>query len=350
MMDMTLKWIYSDDTAANCFFRSALKPPDLKVMLQITTRCNMRCKHCFLSATGAGMDISYSLIKSDIIRKLKESKVKKVTLTGGEPLLHPDILDIVTALDDANIQSCICTNASLITEELLEQLKNLNVHFNVSLDGISAGSHGLFREISNPSRFTELLNNIQMIGQYNMLNGILTTPNRLTKAEEYTAICDHAIQSGAKYLLLNPLSPFGRGKDAVNLTLSPNEMNEIKNQLNAHIASLPCNDSFRIVYIRFPNCDGKVSAPCAAGLIPYIFTNGDIAICPYMVFAADNPDNDYSSSDFIVGNVFEDGSIAEKIRSYQSTHCFCHRGKIENLGCAAMKIAKNIPLTDEDVL
>ncbi len=349
-MNMTLKWIYSNDTAANCFFRSALKPPDLKVMLQITTRCNMRCKHCFLSATGAGTDMSYSQIKSDVIKKLTESKVKKVTLTGGEPLLNPGILDIIAALSDANIQSCICTNASLITDELLKQLKDLNVHFNVSLDGISAKSHGLFREIPDPSSFSELLNNIQMIGHYNMLNGILTTPNRLTKAEEYTAICDFAILSGAKYLLLNPLSPLGRGKAAVNLAFSPNEMNEIKERLDAHLSTLPRDDSFRIVYIRFPNCNGKVSASCAAGLIPYIFTNGDIAICPYMVFAADNPDNNYSSSEFIVGNIFEDSSIAEKIQSYQTTHCFCHRGKKENIGCAAMKIAKNLPLDYEDLL
>lgn len=347
---MTIEWIYSDDTAANCFFRSALKPPDLKVMLQITTRCNMRCKHCFLSATDAGMDISFDLIKSDIIRELTEAKVKKVTLTGGEPLLHPDLLSIVTALNDADISVCICTNASLITEELLKKLKGINVHFNVSLDGISAGSHGLFREMAVPSNFAKVLANIQILGRHNMLNGILTTPNKLTKIEEYTAICDFAIQAGAKYLLLNPLSPFGRGKDAANLTLSPQEMNEIKNQLNAHLCTLPRNDSFRIIYIRFPNCDRKASTHCSAGLIPYIFTNGDIAICPYMVFAADNPDNSYSSSEFIVGNIFEDGSVAEKIQSYQSTHCFCHHGKKENQGCAAMKIAKNLPLDNDDVL
>ena len=350
MKDMILEWIYSDNTAANCFFRSALKSPDLKMLLQITTRCNMRCKHCFLSATGTGMDMSCALIKSDIIKKMTESKVKKVTLTGGEPLLHPDLLSIVTALDDADIQIGICTNASLITEELLKKLTGLNVHFNVSLDGISVESHGLFREMATPSSFAKVLDNIQMLGHYNMLNGILTTPNKLTKIEEYTAICDFAIQAGAKYLLLNPLSPFGRGKDAVNLTLSPKEMNEIKKQLNAHLSTLPNNASFRIVYIRFPNYEGKVSASCAAGLIPYVFTNGDIAICPYMVFAADNPDNSYSSSEFIVGNILEDGSIAEKIRSYQSAHCFCHRGKKDNQGCAAMKISKNLPLDSEDLL
>lgn len=348
---MNLKWIYTDKTVANCFFRSALNPPDLKVMLQITTRCNMHCKHCFLSATGVGTDLSYSHFKLHIISKLIESNVKKVTLTGGEPLLNPDIMDIVSVLNDANIQSCICTNASLITEKMLNQLKCMNVHFNVSLDGISSDSYGFFREISAPSEFAKVLDNIQMIGQYNLLNGILTTPNRFTGIEEYNAICDFAMESGARYLLLNPLSPFGRGNYADDLMLSPDEMNKIKQQLSAYVSKLPGNDSFRLVYIRFPNCnDEKVSASCTAGLIPYIFTNGNIAICPYMVFAAENPDNDYSSSDFIVGNIFDGGSISEKIQSYQSKHCFCHQGKKENLGCAAIKIAQNLPLDSEDIL
>lgn len=349
-MNINRKWLYTDDTTANCFFRSALNPPDLKVMLQITTRCNMHCKHCFLSATNTGTDISYSIFKSHIIKKLTESNVKKVTLTGGEPLLNPAILDIVSTLHDADIQSCICTNASLVTEKMLERLEHLNVHFNVSLDGINYNSYGLFREISDINYFTRTLENIRMIGSHGLLNGILTTPNRLTKSEEYIAICDFAINVGANYLLLNPLSPFGRGKSATALALLPQEMNEIKQQLDAHLSKFSDNNSFHLVYIRFPNSTKKEPAPCAAGLIPYIFTNGDIAICPYMVFAAENTDNDYSCSDFILGNIYDEGSIASKIRSYQRTHSFCHHGEKENIGCPAIKIAKNLPLDCEDVL
>lgn len=349
-MNMNLKWIYTDDTTANCFFRSALNPPDLKVMLQITTRCNMHCKHCFLSATSAGIDLSPTQFRDQLIKKLIDSNVKKVTLTGGEPLLHPALLDFVAELDKVGIHSCICTNAALITEEMLKELEHLKVHFNVSLDGITLQSYGHFREISTPRKFSEVLDHIQLIGQYHLLNGILTTPNRYMKTEEYTEICDFAIKSGAKYLLLNPLSPFGRGKDANTLTVPQNEMNEIRKQLNSHLSELSINDQFQIVYIRFPNCDGKLTAPCTAGLVPYIFANGDIAVCPYMVFAAESESNKYVPSDFIVGNVFEDGSISEKLQVYKSTHCFCSYGQRENLGCAAMKIARNLPLDSDDKL
>lgn len=349
-MDIQPKWIYTNNTAANCFFRSALNPPDLKVMLQITTRCNMHCKHCFLSATSNGEDMLYSDFKLHILDKLVESKVKKVTLTGGEPLLHPSILDMVFALHSVGIQSCICTNASLITEKNLEQLKDLNVHFNVSLDGISPDSHGRFREILTSNRFAETIENIQMIGRYGLLNGILCTPNRFIKPEEYIELCDFAIRAGAKYLLMNPLSPFGRGKNASKLALTSQEMNEIRHILDTHLSSVITNKYFRLIYIRFPDCEGKGNASCPAGLIPYVFTNGDIAICPYIVFAAENPDNDYQRSDFIVGNIFDKGNIAEKIHSYQHSHGFCHLGEKENLGCAAVKIAKNMPLDSEDVL
>lgn len=349
-MEMALKWIYTDNTAANCFFRSALNPPDLKVMLQITTRCNMHCKHCFLSASKMGVDLSYSDFKSNILHRLVESKVKKITLTGGEPLVHPFILDMIVALDRMGIQSCICTNAALVTEKMLKQLEGINVHFNVSLDGILPNSHGFFREISEPSEFATILQNIQMIGKYDLLNGILTTPNRFIKPEEYIEICDFAIKARAKYLLMNPLSPFGRGKNVAHLALSAYEMNKIKQLLNAYLSNLSNVDSFRLVFIRFPDNEGKENASCPAGLIPYIFTNGDIAICPYMVFAAENPDNDYSRSDFIVGNIFDEGSIAEKVQSYQSSHCFCHQGKKENLGCAAIKITNNLSLDSTDIL
>lgn len=350
MISESLKWIYDDDSAVNCFFRSALTPPYLKVMLQLTTRCNMHCKHCFLSATSQGSDLSYPFFTTHIIKKLAESNVKKVTLTGGEPLLYPNIIDIVSSLNDQNIQTCICTNGSLVSDELLQQLIHLNVHFNVSMDGFSFDSHGVFRELSSSDAYNELLEKILLIGHYKMLNGILTTPNRLSKLNEYPQIFDFAVKAGAKYLLLNPLSPLGRGNSARDLALNSYEMNELRYQLNSYVSQQPDPVTVKIVYIRFPNTENKPMATCSAGLIPYIFTTGDIAICPYMVFAAESPDNDYSPSDFIIGSVYDKESIAQKIQDYRALHPFCQPTKKECLGCAAMKIAQNLSLDSSDPL
>lgn len=344
------KWIYDQNLAANCFFRSALNPPYLKVMIQITERCNMLCKHCFLSATNAGADLSYKDFESNMLDKLVQANVKKVTLTGGEPLLNPELVDMIVALDAAGIETCICTNATLAKESLLNEIAMLNVHFNVSLDGMSYKSHGTFRGINSQYQFDRTLQNIRLIGKYNMLNGVLTTPNKLSTIDEYVLLCDFAIEAGAKYLLLNPLSPLGRGKFASEYVITSNELNNIKQQLDSHISCNYNSTLFEVVYIRFPNIDSKMNSTCSAGMIPYIFVNGDIAICPYVVFAAENIDNDYIKSDFIIENIFNEIDIVTEIQRYKKEHEFCQYSRKENLGCTAMKIANNLPLECEDIL
>lgn len=46
---------------------------------------------------------------------------------------------------------------------------------------------------------------------------------------------------------------------------------------------LLATDNFQIVYIRFPNNEQKPIGKCPIGSVLYVFTNGDVAICPYMV-------------------------------------------------------------------
>lgn len=344
------RWIYDRNTAANCFFRSALIPPNLKVMIQITERCNMQCKHCFLAATGYGSNLSFRDFHEQILDKLICAHVRKATLTGGEPLLNPALIDIVTDLNAADIQTGICTNALLVDKTLLEQLLPLQAHFNVSLDGIGNSSHGRFRALRDQAAFDRIVKNISLIGRYQMLNGILVTPNKLAEPEEYKRICDLAVASGAQYMLLNPLSPFGRGRYASDLTIPAEKMNELKRELTAYVREQYGQKAFEVIFVRFPNVEGKKAATCSAGSIPYIFTNGDIAICPYTVFAANNMDNRYSKEEFIIGNVFHDLDIVKAIESYRRTHSFCECDRPENIGCAAIKIARDLPLDATDIL
>ena len=349
MSDAKVKWIYNNVSGANCFFRSALEPPHLKVMIQITERCNMRCKHCFLSATSHGEDLSLHDFRFKMMDKLVRANVKKVTLTGGEPLLNSALVDIVTELYAANIQTGICTNASLISEALLQQLLPLHVHFNVSLDGINNSSYGVFRGLSGDQDFQKISKNIRLIGSHKMLNGILVTPNNLIKSNEYRLICDLAVNAEARYLLLNPLSPFGRGRYATGYTLSASDIMKIQSEITSYVSD-KYGAALETVFIRFPNQNSTIATNCCAGSIPYIFTNGDIAICPYTVFAASSEDNSYSRESFLVGNIFDEIDLQGAIKEYQASHDFCQCGSAENPGCAAIKISKGLPLSSTDIL
>jgi radical SAM protein with 4Fe4S-binding SPASM domain len=72
-----------------------------------------------------------------------------------------------------------------------------------------------------------------------------------------------------------------------------------------------------VVHIRFPNTEGKPLAGCEAGTIIYVFTPGEVTVCPYLVFAARTPQSQHDPGEFVVGNIFTDPDIAERLDAYR---------------------------------
>lgn len=345
-----IKRIYDTSFAPACFFRTSVQLPDRKMMLQITERCNLRCAHCFVNSGTLGDEMPLEMIQKTIIPQFLNSRVVKVTLTGGEPLVHKDVLRVILSFLECGIGVSICTNGVLINTSLLDALNMYdNVHFNVSLDGFKCESHGKFRGGLSSSDFSDLIKNIELLGKYGLLNGILTTPNKYATLDEYESICHFAKDVGAKYVLMNPLSPFGRGTKTQSLAYTEAEMNKLKE------STLPLqSDGFEIVYIRFPNVEQLPIGACSMGMIPYIFCNGDVAICPYMVFAAQSNTNHYRPDAFLLGNVFNGLDLALAVEQYRlpfqeqtdmSKDAICSGCQ---RGCYAIKISNDQPLTSCD--
>lgn len=293
--------IYDPYRCAACYFRTAADFPARKSLLQVTERCNLHCAHCFVSSSCNGLDMDFKKICDYVIPNYIKHNVKKVTITGGEPLVYPELLKTIDLMRKNDISICICTNASLITSDFLHEILPLKgIHFNVSLDGFSHTSHGKFRGNDSEELYDTIIKNITMLGEYRLLNGILVTPNNYSSIEEYEKICTFAKENNAKYVLFNPLSEFGRGEGSSSLAYSKKQMNDL------HMATekYDCKE-FETVFIRFPNINRLPLNGCSAGNIFYIFTNGDVAFCPYMVFAAKNNSSIYDYRDFLMGNIFD---------------------------------------------
>ena len=122
----------------------------------ITGKCNYRCKHCYMSAPDAKLgELSHEDIM-DIIRQLADAGVMNVTITGGEPLIRRDFLEIVDALlaNGINIQT-IYSNGKLVTDKLLDALEARGIYpeFNMSYDGV--GHHDWLRGIPGAEKAVE---------------------------------------------------------------------------------------------------------------------------------------------------------------------------------------------------
>lgn len=114
----------------------------------ITGRCNYRCRHCYMSAPEAKYgELSHDQCL-DIVQQLAEAGIYNVSLTGGEPLVRPDFLEIVDALLERNISiSQIYSNGALINERLLDHFKSRRIRpdFSISFDGV--GCHDWLRGV-----------------------------------------------------------------------------------------------------------------------------------------------------------------------------------------------------------
>lgn len=307
---MTARGVANERQTASCYFRTTVEAPFRKALVQINEDCNLRCAHCFVSATRVGRQMPAERVADMLIPRLWASRVRRVTLTGGEPTIHPQFMEIVRSFRTAGMHVGICTNATSLSKKRISELAELEVHCNVSLDGFAADSHGKFR--GDRASFAVTVRTVEQLGAAGILQGLLCTPNSLAQNEEYRTLCAFARANGAAYVLLNPLGSMGRGvRSQDRLAKSTLHMQEIF-RLTAPFDG----PDLDVVHIRFPNTEGRPLAGCEAATIIYVFTPGDVTVCPYLVFAARTPASRHRDTEFMVGNIFTDPDLAERLDGY----------------------------------
>ena len=126
-----------------------------EVQWSLTGACNLKCRHCFMSAPHSKHgNPSYEDLKR-IADQIKECGIRSVSLTGGEPLIRSDFLQIVDLLVERGIKlTQIYTNCMLVNEQLLDELekRSLKPVFQVSFDGV--GWHDFLRGVEGAEEKT----------------------------------------------------------------------------------------------------------------------------------------------------------------------------------------------------
>jgi len=142
-------------------YRKAGAPSRItKCHIELTDNCNFRCRMCYMG----------SVIQKSAHRALKSAEFKKIldmlekdgvielTLTGGEPLLNPDIAEILGMLQGKNFFVAINTNGSFLTESILKALLGVRVcSMEVSIYGFS---EEVYERVTGRKEFTKVLDNV----------------------------------------------------------------------------------------------------------------------------------------------------------------------------------------------
>jgi radical SAM protein with 4Fe4S-binding SPASM domain len=148
-----------------------------EVKWQITGRCNYKCRHCFNALDNSPVFEEFTLSEAkDLIAEMKRCGIQKIELTGGEPTLHPNFIEIIDELCSAQIEvKTISTNASTMTPLLLSKIKSFGIkpEFRMSFDGI--GYHDEFRGFKNAEN--KLIDTIKLLNSEDFSVKIETNVN-----------------------------------------------------------------------------------------------------------------------------------------------------------------------------
>ena len=131
--------------------------------LSVTDRCNLRCKYCVPQNASAAFARSELLSYEDLFRLARESValgIRKIRVTGGEPLVRPGIVDFLARVNgiDDGLQVVLTTNAMLL-QKLAVPLRQAGVRrLNISLDSLKKQT---FAEITSGGDVNKVLDGIQ---------------------------------------------------------------------------------------------------------------------------------------------------------------------------------------------
>ena len=117
------------------------KPPFF-VDWVITSSCNLSCRHCRGTSQG-GLSPKRALELVDEIAGLRPGWL---IIEGGEPLLRPDIFEILEKIKRAGLGVYVSTNGMLLDEKVLARLGGLNARIMISIDGATKATYESIRQ------------------------------------------------------------------------------------------------------------------------------------------------------------------------------------------------------------
>jgi MoaA/NifB/PqqE/SkfB family radical SAM enzyme len=247
-------------------------PPFLYV--SIINSCNLRCQGCWVDveAERATLDLA---AMNRLIGDAKAHGNAFFGLLGGEPFMHPELLDILAAHPDCYFQ--IFTNGQFITPKTAARLRELgNATPLISIEG---------REVVSDERrgkkdvFSKTLRGLQACLDAGLLTGVATSVCQTNIDDLCTeAWLQELIDRGVHYVWYHTYRPVG-AKMNMQLALTPEQLVRVRRFVVEMRARMP----IAMIDAYYAH-DGQALCPMSTGISHHISPYGDIEPCPIIQF------------------------------------------------------------------
>ncbi len=202
------------------------KVPELRLVAwEVTRQCNLSCLHCRASAGSGPYPDEFSTSEGlSLLDQIRETGQPVVILTGGEPLLRPDIFDLTRHGHSLGLRMVMAVNGTLLDVEKARKLKDSGIQrISISMDGATAESHDFFRQVEGA--FKGIIQGIEAARSVGLEYQINTTVTRFN-LHDLARIQEKVIELGAVAHHIFMLVPTGRGRALTDQTISAQEYEE----------------------------------------------------------------------------------------------------------------------------
>lgn len=251
-----------------------------------TNACNMYCAHCYRDAGCQAKEELSTAEAKKLLREIAKAGFKIMIFSGGEPLMRPDIIELVQYASDLHLLPVFGTNGTLITLDMARKLKAAGAKgMGISLDSLDKAKHDKFR--SFPGGWDGAVQGMKNCREVGLPFQIHTTVMDWNQ-QELEAMTDFAVEIGAKAHHFFFLVPTGRAATIEEESLRAEQYEDVltrimKKQQEVSIELKPtCAPQFLRIAAQL-GVKSRFHRGCLAGLSYCIISpKGKVQPCAYL--------------------------------------------------------------------
>jgi len=299
-----------------------------------TNKCNMYCKHCYRDAGKAAKNELDTEEGKSLIDEIAKAGFKIMVFSGGEPLVRPDIYELVEHSVKVGLRPVLGSNGTLITKEVAKRLKSVGtMGIGISLDSLNPKKHDNFRSYEGGWRDATLgMKNCRDTGLPFQIHTTVMNWNK----DEILDITDFAVSMGAVAHHTFFLVPTGRGADIEDESVPADQYEKLltdimikQNEVSIELKPTCAPEFMRIA--KEMGMNPRFSRGCLAGTSYCIISpSGDVQPCAYLNLPIGNV------RDIPFSEIWENNAIFKELRTLNySGKCGLCKYKKACGGCRA---------------
>ena len=256
--------------------RGEVFPPFLYV--SIINSCNLRCQGCWVDVAHKQKTIDPPAFRK-LIREAKQMGNSFFGIVGGEPFMHPQLLDMLAEVPECYFQ--IFTNGHFITDERAKRIRELgNVTPLISVEGTEIISD---ERRGRTGVLSKTMQGLQHCLNNGVFTGVCTSLCRTNIDDLLREVwVDRLIEMGVLYTWFHVYRPMGPNPNA-DLCLSPEQAMKARKFVVEMRAKKPI-----VIIDAYYDGEGQALCPAATGISHHINPWGDIEPCPIVQFSKES--------------------------------------------------------------